>query len=107
MEIFGDIQSMFHLVKVPTENCDLQRFMWWEDGLLKNDLRSYQMCGYHFGTVSSPSCANFALKQMTMDYEKESSFAAINTGSNCFYIDDCITSAPTSTEATALLYEIC
>ena len=102
----GDIQGMFHQVQVPPDDRDLLRVLWWEDSSLENDLQSYRMCVYLFGTVSSPSCANFALKQTAMDHEKEISPAAIDTIRNCFYVDDCLASAPTEKEATALLHEI-
>jgi len=57
--------------------------------------------------VSSPSCANFALKQTALDHEKEFSLTAIDTIQNCFYVDDCLTSAPTVKEAATLRHEIC
>ena len=28
----GDIEAMFHQVKVTTEHCDFLRFLWWPDG---------------------------------------------------------------------------
>ena len=104
--IQGDVQSMFHQVQIPTSDRDLLRFLWWENGSLDNDLESYRMCVYLFGTVSSPSCANFALRQTALDHEREFSPGAIDTVKNCFYVDDCLTSAPNANSAAALLREI-
>ena len=97
---------MFHQVQVPLNDRDLLRLLWWKDSSLKNGLQSYRMCVYLFGTVSLPSCANLALKQTTMDHEKEFSPAAIDTLRNCFYVDDCLAPAPTEKKAAALLHEI-
>ena len=105
--IQGDIQSMFHQVQVPPEDRDLLRFLWWKNGSLENDLQSYRMCVYLFGTVCSPSCANFALKQTAIDHKAEFSAAAVDTVKNSFYVDDCLTSAPTENEAANLLHEVC
>jgi len=105
--IQGDIQSMFHQVEVPPKDRDLLRFLWWKKNSLENDLESYWMCVYLFGTVSLPSSANFALKQTALDHEKVYSLKAIDTIQNCFYVDDCLTSVPMAKEAAALQYEIC
>ena len=98
---------MFHQVQIPTSDRDLLFFLWWENGSLDNDLKWYRMCVYLFGTVSSPSCANFALRKTAVDHEHEFSLAAINTVKNCFYVDDCLTSASNANSAAALLREIC
>ena len=58
--IQADIKSMFHQVRIPAEDRDLLRFLWWKNGNLDEDLKEYRMTVYPFGTVSSPSCANFA-----------------------------------------------
>ena len=65
------------------------------------------MCVYLIGTVSSSSCANFALRQTAVDHELDFSSASIDTIKNCFFVDDCLTSAPNADSAAALLREIC
>ena len=105
--IQGDIQAMFHQVQVPSRDRDLLRFLWWEKGNIKESPRIYRMCVYLFGTLSSPSCANFALKQTAKDNENDFSPVTIDTVNHCFYVDDCLTSAPTAEEATNLLKELC
>ena len=59
------------------------------------------MCIYLYGTVFSISCTNFVLKQTAMDNKKEFSLTEINTVYNCFYVDDCLASTPTSKEAVS------
>ena len=53
------------------------------------------MTVYPFGTVSSPSCANFALKRAASDHKQEFDKRTVETVKRDFYVDDCLTSAPT------------
>ena len=59
----ADIEAIFHQVRVPINQCNFLRFLWWPDGNLDAPLQEYQMMVHLFGAVSSPSCSNFALKQ--------------------------------------------
>jgi len=63
----GDIESMFYQVRVPPEQQVFLKFLWWPDGDLNQQPQDYQMCVHLFGAVSSPSCANFALRQTVPD----------------------------------------
>ena len=65
----GDIEAMFHQVRVPKYHRDFLRFLWWPDGDLSRDLEEYQMNVHLFGAVSSPSCSNFALRRVADDAE--------------------------------------
>ena len=51
----GDIDAMFHQVRVPERQRGFLRFLWWPDGDLTQDLEEYQMNVHLFGAVSSPS----------------------------------------------------
>ena len=46
----GDVQAMFHQVKVPINHHDLFRFLWWEDGDVKKQMIECRMTVYIFGT---------------------------------------------------------
>lgn len=59
----GDIQAMFHQVKVAEEDRDFLCFLWWPDGDVTKDLVEYRMTVHLFGAVSSPSCASYALRK--------------------------------------------
>ena len=53
-------------MKVPPEDSDALRFLWWE----ANDLESpseFQMKSHIFGAKDSPNCANFCLKRAAED----------------------------------------
>ena len=65
--MMGDIEGMFHQVKIPEDDVDFLRFLWWPDGDTEKPLTEYRMIVHLFGAVSSPSCANFALRQTAED----------------------------------------
>lgn len=50
-----DVESMFHQVKVPENDRDLLRFLWWPNGDLYKEVEEYQMAVHLFGATSSPS----------------------------------------------------
>ena len=58
--LVADIEGMFNQVKVPPEDSDALRFLWWEDSDLER-LSEFQMTTHIFGATDSPSCANFCL----------------------------------------------
>ena len=69
VEVMGDVQSMFHQVRIPEEDRDLLRFLWWPKGDLIKKLEEYRMTIHLFGAASSPSCANFAMRQNVEDHK--------------------------------------
>ena len=64
------------------------------------------MCVYLFGTVCSPGCANFALKQTAVDFKDNFDQNTVDVINNCFYVDDCLASSPSVKEAERLLKEV-
>ena len=98
-----DIEGMFHQVKV-TEHCrNLLRFLWWEDGNLKQEPIEYRMSVHLFGATSSPGCSNYALKTTANDNEKELGTEAASFLRNDFYVDDGLKSLPTAEKAIQLV----
>ena len=65
----GEIDAMFHQVRVPVGQRDFLRFLWWPDRELSQDLEKYQMNVHLFGAVSSPICPNLALRKAPDDAE--------------------------------------
>ena len=59
----SDVENMFHQVCVSPEDRSALRFLWWPDGNLDLKPEELMMSVHLFGAVSSPSCANFALKK--------------------------------------------
>ena len=91
MVFMGDIDAMFHQVRVPEGQRDFLRFLWWPDGDLTQGLEEYQMNVHLLRAVSSPSCSNFTLRKAADDAEKIVGTEAAVLQKN-FYVDDCLRS---------------
>lgn len=104
--LMADIEAMFHQVRVPAEDSDLLRFLWWPDGDCSQELVEYRMMVHPFGATSSPSCACFALRKCAEDNQKCFSSAAVNTILHHFYVDDCLVSVGSEEEAVSLCQEL-
>ena len=104
--VMGDVQSMFHQVRVPEEDRDLLRFLWWPRGDFSKELEEYRMTVHLFGAVSSPSCANFAMRRNAEDHRHEFSPDVVSTVLKNFYVDDCLKSLPSAAVAIKHVEEL-
>lgn len=104
--IMADVEAMIHQVKVPAEDADLLRFLWWPDRDLNQPLTDFRMKVHLFGATSSPSCANFALRKCAEDHKEQFSQEGVEKVLHCFYVDDCLVSVPTEEEAVALYHDL-
>ncbi|XP_068207499.1 uncharacterized protein [Palaemon carinicauda] len=85
----GDINTMFYHVQVPEHQRDYLRFFWWGKRL-DEEPKEWRMAVHLFGACSSPSIANFVLKQTASDFGNEFSEGARFTVANNFYVGDCL-----------------
>jgi len=60
--VMCDIEGMFLQVHVNPEHCNFLRFLWWDSGNLEDEPVEHKMTVHLFGAMSSPGCANYALK---------------------------------------------
>ena len=104
--LMADIESMFYQVKVQKEDCDMLRYLWWPQGKLSEEPEDYRMLVHIFGAVSSPSCANFALKKTAIDTSSKYGKEVEKSISNDFYVDDMLKSVATEDEAIKIAKEI-
>ncbi|XP_039503038.1 uncharacterized protein LOC120459480 [Pimephales promelas] len=104
--LMGDIEAMYHQVRVPAEDSDLLRFLWWPDGDCSQELVEYRMTVHLFGATSSPSCACFALRKCAEDNQRCFSSNAVNAILHHFYVDDCLVSTGSEKEAVLLRKEL-
>lgn len=65
--IMGDIEAMFHQVKVEKKHVDFLCFIWWLGGDVSLTPLEDHMTVPIFGAVSSPSCASYALRKTAED----------------------------------------
>ncbi|XP_069977487.1 uncharacterized protein [Penaeus vannamei] len=65
--ITADIEMLCQ-VKVPLEDRDVFRFSWWPDGDINKPLCDYRMNVHVIGARSSPSCVNYALRNIAEDH---------------------------------------
>ena len=97
--VMADIEAMFHQVRVPDRDSSFLRFLWWDDGNMAGELQEYQILVHLFGAISSPACANFALRRTAEDNKESLPSDVINTVKRNFCVDDCLKSLPSEMEA--------
>ena len=88
----ADIETMFYQVKVPKNDKDLLRYVWWRNNVPGSDMVDMRMTSHPFGACSSPSIANFALKQIVSDFGDQYSSGTRDIVLDSFYVDDCLVS---------------
>ena len=98
-----DVESMFHQFRVATEYRNFLRFFWWPDSDSTKPPIEYRMTVHLFGAASSPGCANYGLKRIAHDHEKEFGSDAANFVKYDFYVDDGLKSVGTAEHAISLV----
>ena len=104
--IMGDIEGMFNQVRVTPADTDLLRFLWWPDGDVTKEPKEYTMNVHLFGATSSPSCANFCLRQVAKDHCTKYDEDVVHTIYRNFYVDDCLKSVHLSEEGARLIAQL-
>lgn len=107
--LVGDIESMFHQVKVCPEDQDSVRFLWWS-GSTDEVPQEYAMTVHMFGATDSPCSANSILMRTADDNEESFDPSTIDTLGHNLYADDLLKSVPTLENAFTLmekLIELC
>lgn len=102
----SDVEAMFHQVHVKLEDCSALRFLWWPGGDLRLEPEELMMTVHLFGGVSSPSCANFALRKTTDNNEACFEPEIVNTVKRNFYVDDCLKSVKSEQVAIHLVKDL-
>ena len=102
----ADIEGMFLQVRVPSEDANGLRFLWWPDGELHHRAEEYQLMVHLFGATSSPSCTSFALLQTAEENKNDFSQDTINIIRRNFYVDDCLKSVECEDQAIQLQSEL-
>ena len=104
--LLAGIECMFHQVRVPPDDQDAFRFLWWLDGDLNQQPVDHCMEVHLFGATSSPSCCNFALKKTAEDNKGEFPEEVARTVKRNFYVDDCLKSVKSATNAVEFIHQL-
>ena len=103
--ILGDVEAMFHQVKVAPSDCNALRFLWWSDDIDEKP-EDYQMLVHLFGATSSPSVCCWALRQTAIQYGETYDAKVLATVDRNFCVDDCLVSVDTNEEAKKLVKDL-
>ncbi|XP_072040583.1 uncharacterized protein [Amphiura filiformis] len=99
-----DVEQMFFQFRVAAEHKDYLRFLWWENGNCDSPPKEFRM-NVHLFEQCPPACANFGLKRLAEATTKVNmDLAAANFIRQDFYVDDGLSSVPTSKEAIDLIH---
>ncbi|MBM6549384.1 reverse transcriptase domain-containing protein [Streptococcus dysgalactiae] len=99
----ADIEDMFLQVKVPEADQDALRFLWWPNGDLNSAPAEFRLTVHPFGAVSSPFCANFALRKAATLFGHEFPPTVSQVILENVYVDDCLVSVKSKSTAIALV----
>ncbi len=102
----ADVEAMFHQIHVHEEDSDLLRFLWWPHRDYNGDLVEHNMVVH---VTSSPSCTSYALRKCAEDHStlfKPDVADAVVADAvlQNFYVDDCLKSTATETQAIELYH---
>lgn len=99
--VSGDIKGMFHQVRLIPEDRHLLRFLW-RDLKVEETPRTFEWQVLPFGTTCSPCCAIYALQRHVVDHCQPDDDLRFSV-ENCFYVDNCLQSVSTQSEAKLLV----
>ena len=97
----ADIQQMFYRVRVPVDDSNYLRFLWFPDNDLTEPPQQYRLNVHVFGAKSSPSCANFALRSTVSKSDEVNNCILKN-----FYVDDVLKSCNDENQAVNLAHNL-
>ena len=97
---------MFLQVKVPEEDRDRLRFLWWPGGDTKVSPETYRMTSHLFGGTWSPSVSAYALRKTARDNSRDFDPRLVDIVLRDFYVDDCLKSVRQEAEAINIATEL-
>ena len=96
--ITADIEAMYLQVKIPMQDRNALRFLWYDD---HGSVVEYRMTSHLFGGVWSASSSVYALRRTVLDYQ--TSPLITDTVLGCFYVDDLLKSVASRAEAKEVI----
>lgn len=102
--VSGDIKAMFHQVRLLPTDMPLLCFIW-RDLVRTEEPTVYERQVLPFSTTCSPCCATYVLQQHVQD-NKAGNEDILESIEQAFYVDNCLQSLGTVTEAQDLVNEM-
>ena len=96
--IMADIEAMYLQVRIPVEDRNALRFLWYDNG----SVVEYRMTSHLFGGVWCSASSTYALRRTVVDSNPSALIS--NTIMNSFYVDDMLKSVSTVEEATEVIH---
>ena len=81
-------------------------YLWWPDGDLSKDPKTFQMLVHIFGATSSPSICGYALRRTAADNREGFSSETVDAVMRDFYVDDLLKSFETTSQAVEITKEL-
>ena len=104
--VTGDIEVMYHQVKLPeNQRCFLQ-FFWCKDSDSSKIIIDHELAVHVFLSISSPSYSNYALKKTAADNVKKYEEEVSSTLRWNFYVDSMVKSFPSAKIAADMIHKI-
>ena len=104
--VAADIKRMFHQVFVSPEDRGALCYLWWPDGDISKEPKTFQMLVHIFGATSSPSICGYALRRTAADNSDDFSPETIDAVLRDFYVDDLLKSFETTSQAVEVTREL-
>ena len=104
--VTGDFEAMYHQVKVPENHRCFLLFLWWMDSDSSKVIVDHEIAAHAFGSISLPSCSNYALKKTAADDIKKYGEDVSSILRRNFYVDDMLKSFPSAKIAVDMIYKV-
>ena len=98
--VMADIEAMYLQVKIPLDDRDALRFLWYENDRLMH----YRMCAHLFGGVWCASSSTYALRRVLTDFP--TSDLVKDVVDNSCYVDDVLDSRPDKDQVREVITDV-
>ena len=90
--VTGDIEAIFHQVKISEDHRKFLRFLWWKDSDPTQEIIDHEMPAHVFEGISSSSCSNYALRKTSAEDVRKYGEDVTSILKRNFYADDMLKS---------------
>ncbi|XP_064621227.1 uncharacterized protein LOC135484045 [Lineus longissimus] len=103
--VTADVEAMFMQFKVPKEDCQALRFLWWSDEADATP-QTFCMTQHIFGATDSPSSCTYGLRRCSNDNAEDFDKSTVDAVNKNFYVDDLLKSVDYTAPAICLAMQL-